>query len=496
MALGNSQHPVTGPRLEREPLKVPLTEWVLAKYCMDYGITRLTAKDIKFILGTKYPFSLYHAINMAVRDGLLTPVRKHSGLYDVNKEVMLRVLQLIPEAVGKNVRSKSPVPQWQEAIEIADAWVKLRDWALQHSSEGTSPPSAVAKSGAGRATAGAEEALLMTLPPGARKYIPIERIPTPSGQYAWVAVLGNRYVILEGLAKQAWGKAYCVSYDSFRPGAKLCSQRINTLVKYTSSMTGAIWENWTEPEGGSGSGNGSDSEEDLVEADPGSIGSVAAGGLSNAGGGSGNVSPSGPAGGVSPSGGPSGTGASGGPVTGGSGLPPAGVYTVRAYVRQDGTVVLEGELPGVRGATYAPVMSTEPMPRIRRVDPVPLPPDARGISLVFDNVRVVASDGTVRQLHGLQPLSTVMAAGDRLAYTEPGFQVIDSIMYELSKVMDIHIYHSPGKDPRGTVRIEARPRAKALKKLGLARVLNLFVTYLHRLAGAFQAIVAAMTRFK
>jgi len=490
MALGNSQHPVTGPRLEREPLKVPLTEWVLAKYCMDYGITRLTAKDIKFILGMKYPFSLYHAINMAVRDGLLTPVRKHSGLYDVNKEVMLRVLQLIPEAVGKNVRSKSPVPQWQEAVEIADAWVKLRDWALQHSSEGTSPPSAVAKSGAG-AGAG-EEALLMTLPPGARKYLPIERIPTPSGQYAWVAVLGNRYVILEGMAKQAWGKAYCINYDSFRPGAKLCSQRINTLVKYTSSMTGAIWENWTEPEAeGSSGGNGSGSDsEDLVEADPGTDGSVGLGGLSNAeGSGAGG---SAGAGSVSPSG----TGASGGPVTGGSGLPPAGVYTVRAYVRQDGTVVLEGELPGVRGATYAPVMSTEPMPRIRRVDPVPLSPDARGISLVFDNVRVVASDGSVRQLHGLQPLSTVMAAGDRLAYTEPGFQVIDRVMYELSKVMDIHIYHSPGKDPRGTVRIEARPRAKALKKLGLARVLNLFVTFLHRLTGAFQSIVTAMTRFK
>ena len=493
MALWSNQHPITGPRLEREPLKVPLTEWVLAKYCIDYGITRLTAKDIKFILGMKYPFSLYHAIKMAVRDGLLTPVKKYSGLYDVNKETMLKVLQLIPEAVGKNVRSKSPVPQWQEAIEIADAWVKLRDWALQHSSEGTSPPSAVgslgarAGAGAGGAEAEAEvEALLMTLPPGARKYIPIERIPTPSGQYAWVAVLGNRYVILEGLAKQAWGKAYCVSYDSFRPGAKLCSQRINTLVKYTSSMTGAVWENWTEPgEGGSG-GSGSDPAEGQVEADPGGAdGSAGIGGLGDAGaGGSGSVSPA---------------GAGGGPVSGsayGAGLPPAGTYVVRAHVRQDGTVVLEGELPGVRGATYAPVMSTEPMPRIRRVDPVPLPPDARGISLVFDNVRVVASDGTVRQLHGLQPLSTVMAAGDRLAYTEPGFQVVDSVMYELSKVMDIHIYHSPGKDPRGTVRIEARPRAKALKKLGLARVLNLFVTFLHRLAGAFQAVVTAMTRFK
>jgi hypothetical protein len=488
MPLWHRQFPVTGPRLEQETLKVPISEWVLAKYCMDYGITRLTAKDIKFILGTKYPYSTYYAIKMFIRDGLLTPVRKHSGLYDVNKEGMLRVLQHIPEAVGKNVRNKSPVPQWEEAKEIAEAWVKLRDWALQHSSEGTSPPSAVAKTGSG--AGGVEsEALLMTLPPGARKYFPVERIPTPSGQYAWVAVLGNRYVILEGIAKQGWGRAYCVSYDSFRPGAKLCSQRINTLVKYTSSVTGAIWENWTEPEGGSGS----DPAEGQVEADPGADGiGEEAGGLSNAGGaGGGSASP-----GVSPAG-PGGAG--GGPATGASangGLPPAGTYIVRAYVRQDGTVVLEGELPGVRGATYAPVMSTDPMPRIRRVDPVPLSPDARGISLVFDNVRVVASDGTVRQLHGLQPLSTVLAAGDSLAYTEPGFQVVDSIMYELSKVMDIHIYHSPGKDPRGTIRIEARPRAKALKKLGLARVLNLFVTFLHRLTGAFQAVVTAMTRLK
>ena len=481
MPLRSNQHPVAGPRLERETLKVPISEWVLAKYCMDYGITRLTAKDIKFILGTRYPFATYYAIRMFIRDGLLTPVRKYSGLYDVNKEAMLRVLQQIPEAVGKRVMSKSPVPQWEEAREIAEAWVKLRDWALQHSSEGTSPPSAVGKTGAG--AGGAEEALL-TLPPVARKYFPVERIPTPSGQYAWVAVLGNRYVILEGIAKQGWGRAYCVNYDSFRPGAKLCSQKINTLVKYTSSVIGAVWENWTEPE---------PSDSGQVEADPDGIGEET-GGLSNAGSGGGSASP-----GVSPAG-PSGTGgAGGGPATGasaGGGLPPAGTYIVRAYVRQDGTVVLEGELPGVRGATYAPVMSTDPIPKVRRVDPVPLPPDARGISLVFDNVRVVASDGTVRQLHGLQPLSTVLAAGDGLAYTEPGFQVVDSIMYELSKVMDIHIYHSPGKDPRGTVRIEARPRAKALKKLGLARVLNLFVTFLHRLTGAFQAIVTAMTRLK
>jgi hypothetical protein len=489
MPLWHRQFPVTGPRLERETLKVPISEWVLAKYCMDYGITRLTAKDIKFILGTKYPYSTYYAIKMSIRDGLLTPVKKHSGLYDVNKEAMLRVLQQIPEAVGRNVRNKSPVSQWEEAREIAEAWVKLRDWALQHSSEGTSPPSAVASSGAGAGGAEPEEALLMTLPPGARKYFPIERIPTPSGQYAWVAVLGNRYVILEGIAKQGWGRAYCVSYDSFRPGAKLCSQRIDTLVKYTSSMTGAIWENWTEPEGGSDSTEGQVGEAD-PEAD--GIGEEATGGLSNAGSaGGGSASP-----GVSPAG-PSGTGAGGGgPATGAGGLPPAGTYLVRAYVRQDGTVVLEGELPGVRGATYAPVMSTDPIPKLRRVDPVPLAPDARGISLVFDNVRVVASDGTVRQLHGLQPLSTVLAAGDSLAYTEPGFQVVDSVMYELSKVMDIHIYHSPGKDPRGTVRIEARPRAKALKKLGLARVLNLFVTFLHRLTGAFQSIVTAMTRLK
>jgi len=483
MPLRNSQHPVAGPRLERETLKVPISEWVLAKYCMDYGITRLTAKDIKFILGTKYPFATYYAIRMFIRDGLLTPVKKYSGLYDVNKEAMLRVLQQIPEAVGRRVRSGSPVSQWEEAREIAEAWVKLRDWALQHSSEGTSPPSAVGSSGTGGV-----ESVLLTLPPGARKYFPVERIPTPSGQYAWVAVLGNRYVILEGIAKQGWGRAYCVSYDSFRPGAKLCSQRINTLVKYTSSVIGAVvggGENWTEPEGGS------DSDSGQVEADPEADGIGAeAGGLSNAGSAGGSASP-----GVSPAG-PGGAG--GGPATGASagGLPPAGTYIVRAYVRQDGTVVLEGELPGVRGATYAPVMSTDPIPKIRRVDPVPLAPDARGISLVFDNVRVVASDGTVRQLHGLQPLSTVMAAGGSLAYTEPGFQVVDSVMYELSKVMDIHIYHSPGKDPRGTVRIEARPRAKALKKLGLARVLNLFVTFLHRLAGAFQAIVTAMTRLK
>ena len=89
-------------------------------------------------------------------------------------------------------------------------------------------------------------------------------------------------------------------------------------------------------------------------------------------------------------------------------------------------------------------------------------------------------------------MSTVLALADRLVYTEPGFQIYDPVLFELSKIMDIHIYHSKGKDPKGVVRIEARPRAKALKKLGLAGVVHAFVTALHRLGGVFQAIAQAV----
>jgi len=130
------------------------------------------------------------------------------------------------------------------------------------------------------------------------------------------------------------------------------------------------------------------------------------------------------------------------------------------------------------------------LPRIRRTEPIKAP-STKDITLVFDNVRYTAN-GQVQQMHGLQPMSTVLALADRLVYTEPGFQVYDPVLYELSKVMDIHIYHSKGKDPKGVIRIEARPRARALKKLGLAGVVHAFVTALHRLGGVFQAIAQAV----
>ena len=130
------------------------------------------------------------------------------------------------------------------------------------------------------------------------------------------------------------------------------------------------------------------------------------------------------------------------------------------------------------------------MPRIRRTEPIKVP-STKDITVVFDNVRITA-DGQVVQMHGLQPMSTVMALGDRLVYAEPGFQVYDPMLYELSKIFDFHVYHSKGKDPKGVVRIEARPRAKALRKLGLAGVVHAFVTALHRLGGVFQAIAQAM----
>jgi len=189
------------------------------------------------------------------------------------------------------------------------------------------------------------------------------------------------------------------------------------------------------------------------------------------------------------------------------------------HVNPDGSVSIEVEVPeedgqvagvtpGSRGLT-AGAMGTVPqasvgggglilydplappqLPRIRRTDPIKAP-STKDITVVFDNVRFTAN-GQVQQMHGLQPMSTVLALADRLVYTEPGFQVYDPVLYELSKIMDIHIYHSKGKDPKGVIRIEARPRARALKKLGLAGVVHAFVTALHRLGGVFQAIAQAV----
>jgi hypothetical protein len=149
-----------------------------------------------------------------------------------------------------------------------------------------------------------------------------------------------------------------------------------------------------------------------------------------------------------------------------------------------------GTVPQANGLILYDPLAPPQLPRIRRTEPIKAP-STKDISMVFDNVRYTAN-GQVYQLHGLQPMSTVLALGDRLVYAEPGFQVYDPVLYELSKVMDIHVYHSKGKDPKGVVRIEARPRAKALRKLGLAGVVHAFVTALHRLGGVFQAIAQAV----
>ncbi len=183
-----------------------------------------------------------------------------------------------------------------------------------------------------------------------------------------------------------------------------------------------------------------------------------------------------------------------------AGLPP-GRYKVTVEVKEDGSVVLEGDLPldgmgtagvipGIRGDTLLQTKGT----LIRRVDPIPWQAGAPDVALVFDNVRFWDGERVV-QLHGLQPMDTVLRLGQGLVYAEPGLQIHDPVLYELSKVMDIHIYHSRGKDPKGTVRVEGRPRTRALRKLGLAGVIQLFVTYMHRLSGWLSALAFRLSRF-
>jgi hypothetical protein len=457
------------PRLEPVRFRIGASEWVVAKYCLDNGITRITAREIKTILGSpKNPLTLYSVIRKAIRDGLLKSVKKFAGVYEVDIKTAMHLTQLVPyDATNKNIHV-SDVPQWRQAIDYAKSWQSLIEWANKSlASEKTSPPSPQGQAG-GSGREGQPQPGSGTDPckvplPAVKYHIPIECVPTPSGRRALVAVQGNLYVLLEELR----GTHYlqCVPFDSYVPGAKLCASKVDVLAKYLHRPAPERLKELQEE--GERAKARALRELETIQA------------LSE--------------------------------------LRP-GTYNLTVHVNPDGSVSIEVEVPeeagegqvagvtpGSRGQTGA--MGTVPqtgggglvlydplappqLPRIRRTDPIKAP-GTKDIIMVFDNVRYMAN-GQVQQMHGLQPMSTVMALADRLVYAEPGFQVYDPVLYELSKVMDIHIYHSKGKDPKGVIRIEARPRARALKKLGLAGVVHAFVTALHRLGGVFQAIAQAI----
>jgi len=486
----------SGPVLETVRVRVSTPEWVLAKYCVDNGITRITAREIKTALGIRNLLSLYNLIHIAIRDGLLKSVRKFSGVYEVNVKQAMALTQLIPYDAGDRTTNLSDIPQWKQAIAYAKAWQSLAEWArkaLKGASEGTSPPAPVAKAKAGKgeggepvsgsgsgeegepvATATATDTCPAGPLPAVISHIPIDCVPTPSGRRALVAVLGNLYVLLEDLK----GTHYlqCSPLDSFGHGAKLCSAKTETLLKYLRRPANQVRKE-AEREGERAKERALkelEALEALMKLTPGTYSLVV------------HVKPDGsmyvevpvPEEAETESG--SGSG-SGGVIPGSRGATSGFTATAMGT----GTV-------GVGQALYDPLRPPDWLPSVRRVEPIK-EPSTKGISLVFDNVRFWAN-GTVQQLHGLQPLSTVLATGDRLLYAEPGFQIYDPVLYELSKLMDIHVYHSKGKDPKGVIRIEARPRAKALKKLGLGRILHAFVTYLHRLLGPIGAIVAGWWR--
>ena len=452
------------PRLEPVRFRIGASEWVVAKYCLDNGITRITAREIKTILGSpKNPLTLYSVIRKAIRDGLLKSVKKFAGVYEVDIKTAMHLTQLVPyDATNKNIHV-SDAPQWKQAVEYAKSWQALVEWANKSfASDRTSPPSPQGQTSGRESGSQPEPDPCNMLLPAVKHHIPIECVPTPSGRRALVAVLGNLYILLEELR----GTHYlqCVPFDSYVPGAKLCASKVDVLVKYLQRPASDLQREGERVK-----------QRVLRELEA---------------------------------------------VQALSELRP-GTYNLTVHVNPDGSVSIEVEVPeeagegqvagvtpGSRGQT-AGAMGTVPqasggglvlydplapppqqLPRIRRTDPIKAP-STKDITVVFDNVRFTAN-GQVQQMHGLQPMSTVLALADRLVYTEPGFQVYDPVLYEISKVMDIHIYHSKGKDPKGVVRIEARPRAKALKKLGLAGVIHAFVTALHRLGGVFQAIAQAV----
>ena len=472
----------SGPVLETVRVRVSTPEWVLAKYCVDNGITTITAREIKTALGIRNLLSLYNLIHIAIRDGLLKSVKKFSGVYEVNVKQAMALTQLIPYDAGDRTTNLSDIPQWKQAIAYAKAWQTLAEWArkaLKEASEGTSPPAPGASGRKGKggelSVSGSGEEATDTCPagplPAVISHIPIDCVPTPSGRRALVAVLGNLYVLLEDLK----GTHYlqCSPLETFGHGAKLCSAKTETLLKYLRRPASQVRKE-AEREGERAKARALkelEALEALMKLTPGTYSLVV------------HVKPDGsmyvevPV----PEEGESGSGSGSGGVIPGSRGATAGL-----------TATAMGTGTAVGQALYDPLRPPDWLPSVRRVEPIK-EPSTKGISLVFDNVRFWAN-GTVQQLHGLQPLSTVLATGDRLLYAEPGFQIYDPVLYELSKLMDIHVYHSKGKDPKGVIRIEARPRAKALKKLGLGRILHAFVTYLHRLLGPIGAIVTGWWR--
>jgi hypothetical protein len=483
----------SGPVLETVRVRVSTPEWVLAKYCLDNGITRITAREIKTALGIRNLLSLYNLIHIAIRDGLLKSVKKFSGVYEVNVKEAMNLTQLIPYDAGDRTTNLSDIPQWRQAIAYAKAWQALAEWArkaLKEASEGTSPPAPGASGRKGKGKGGEPETVsasgsgeegepVDTCPagplPAVISHIPIDCVTTPSGRRALVAVLGNLYVLLEDLK----GTHYlqCSPLEALGHGAKLCSAKTETLLKYLRRPAGQVRKE-AEREGERAKARALKELETiqaLMKLTPGTYSLVV------------HVKPDGsmyvevPVPEEAETEAESGSGSGSGGVIPGSRGATAGL-----------TATAMGTGTAVGQALYDPLRPPDPLPRVRRVEPIK-EPSTKGISLVFDNVRFWAN-GTVQQLHGLQPLSTVLAIGDRLLYAEPGFQIYDPVLYELSKLMDIHIYHSKGKDPKGVIRIEARPRAKALKKLGLGRILHAFITYLHRLLGPIEALVTGWWR--
>jgi len=57
--------------------------------------------------------------------------------------------------------------------------------------------------------------------------------------------------------------------------------------------------------------------------------------------------------------------------------------------------------------------------------------------------------------------------------------------------MDVHIYHSPGKDPPGVVRAEVRPREKVASRYDPLGFMDLGKGYLYKVCNAVMAAIEA-----
>ena len=373
-----------GEKLEKVEYRVSTPVWVIAKFLYDNAFENVTTRDLRYLLSEQSTSAFYEHINKAMEKGIIKKLK--NGLYKVNKSKVLYVLHLIPFDAKKRFMNIGQAKQWREALNIAKLWNNLLKFANKQvkNSDGTTPRGS--------------------------KFLPfiIDKIQTPSGQTVVVYIMGNMYIILEGLTENK--ELLCADI----PNGKLCSTNPVILAKYMKK---------TEHQ----NNNNGDSNNDFMH----------------------------------------------------------NVITISKDSKNKIIFSMETDLNQLLKET-----------NIKRVHLKQINYDNM---LLFDNIRFIDPNGKLIQdpltqegnKKRLKTLREVVALGDSLRYAEIDIPVSNPTLYHYAKLMSIFTYTSKVKDSPNVIRIEARPRAKVIKKFGLPRVILLFISYLYELGKIYIALATS-----